>query len=192
MAEKHSGNDWWMDTEEFAGLMSEMEAQATLPEADAERALPTIQDERKAEAHLRAMQYWQGQMDGIENHAAAEMDRIGSWRDTEIGKLERKQAWHTRGLKAFCWQAGAKTIKLIAGTLKRIKGRDHIEIADEAAFVANPANAGLVRTKIIKEPDKKIIMATVKATGEIPDGVDIVTSEDAFKVVLRGQPETEE
>jgi len=193
MTERHTGNDWFMDTEEFAGLMSEMEAQAAQPEADAEHALPTIQDERKAEAHLRAMQYWQSQIDGIDAHAEAEIERIQQWANAEAGKLERKMAWHTRGLKAFCWSSGAKTIRLIAGTLKRRKGRSKVEVEDEMAYnkwALTQENPLEFWTKV--EAAKKRISKHIKETGEIPAGTDIKPADDTFSINLPGRPDSDE
>ena len=140
-----------------------------------------IESEERAEEHLRTLAYWQAEAARIKDHADREVDKIEKWREAENEKIQRKIDWHEQGLRGFLWQSGAKTISLINGKLKRIKGRDRVEIPDVDAFVSQ-APGEFLNVKTI--PDKTSVMAHIKETGEIPDGVDLVTGEDSFKVSL--------
>jgi hypothetical protein len=140
-----------------------------------------IESEERAEEHLRKLAYWNTEMERINAHAQAEMDKIAAWKESEVGKVQSKIQWHEQGLQGFLWRSGAKTINLINGKLKRIKGRDRVEIPDIDAFVGT-APGEFLNVKTI--PDKTSIMAHIKETGEIPEGVDLVTGEDSFKVSL--------
>ena len=186
-------SDWLMNEDELAELLAEQQQRVdTLGEAEADHAVPDVADEQRAEKHLRAMRYWQMQIVRINAHAAAELERLESWVNRERGILERKMAWHERGLVCFLKASGAKTIKLIGGTLKRIAGRESLEVQDEMAFLswADATDADdLIRLKV--EPDKKAIREYIKRTGEIPPGTDLKIGEDSFKVVLVGDDDKE-
>lgn len=156
-------------------------------EADADDTpIVNVGDNHQAEAHLRALGHWRYEVEQINAHAKKEIDRINEWRDEEVAKLQKKIAWHESGLIAFLQVQGKKTIKLINGTLKRIKGRDRVDVLDADALTkwAESNGANLLRVKV--EPDKKAIMDHIKNTGELPDGVDVVTGEDSFKIEAKG------
>ena len=138
-----------------------------------------IDSEQRAEDHLRRRAYWAEQRQEKIAHAALEIAKVEAWRDTQTEKIDRHITWHDTGLKAFMWNSGAKTISLVQGTLKRIKGREKVEIIDEEKFL-EMAPEQLVRIK--RSPDKREILAQIKAGGEIPEGVDLVTGEDSFSV----------
>lgn len=152
------------------------EAPARVPEAG-------VYHDAQAEAHLRALRYWRTCRTEAEAHAEAEMYRIKTWLDAETSRIDRRIQWHEGGLRAFLEQTGKKTVKLIYGTLKRIAGRARVDCTDFLAFKRwNDLNdVALVRVKM--EPDKKAITTYIKETGEIPDGCDLVTGEDTFKIV---------
>jgi hypothetical protein len=115
-------------------------------------------------------------------HARGEMELIQRWLDREREKIGKRITWHEQGLRAFLWRSGQKTLRLIHGTLKRVAGREKIEVQDVDLFTpwAESDHPGLIRVK--REPDKAACMKYVKATGEIPPGMDLVLGEDSFCV----------
>jgi phage host-nuclease inhibitor protein Gam len=143
----------------------------------------TVDDTDQAEAHLRALRYWRTQADQIEAHAKAQVEQVERWKRQELAKITPRIHFHESGLVAFLSRSGKKTLSLINGTLKRIAGRDRVEVKDADMLIdwANRNFAGnLLRTKI--EADKVAILNHIKATGEVPEGVDMVTGEDTFKI----------
>lgn len=151
-----------------------------------EAPIVNVGDNHQAEAHLRALDYWRYEVEQIEAHAKKEIERIQMWRDEEVAKLQKKIAWHEGGLIAFLQVQGKKTLKLINGTIKRIKGRDRVDVLDAETLGkwSEANNANLMRVKV--EPDKKAILDHIKSTGELPEGVDVVTGADSFKIETKG------
>ena len=172
-----SGPDWWMDDEEFDRVFHDQGTPDGPPP-------PDIADETRAEDHLRSLAYWVQKDTEIRSHAQAEVDKIMAWEARELAITQRRIDWHELGLIAWLKAKGAKSIKLIGGTLKKVPGRDKVEIETPEIWCMQAAPE-FVRIK--REPDKIAIMAHFKSTGEIPDGCDLVTGEDTYKVVL---PET--
>uniref|UniRef100_A0A6H2A017 Putative host-nuclease inhibitor protein n=1 Tax=viral metagenome TaxID=1070528 RepID=A0A6H2A017_9ZZZZ len=145
---------------------------------------PEVANDEAAEKQLRALRYWLGALDRAEQHAKNERDRIELWLEGRRKVYQPRIAWYERGLKAYLWNVGKKSLKLIAGTIKRTKGRERVDVLDQDTFFkwAAQNGAGLLRTKV--EPDKKAISGHIKETGEIPPGVDLVCGEDTFSVTI--------
>ena len=133
-----------------------------------------------AEDHLRAVAYHRSTIDNINAHADREMEKINAWRDRERTRVERRMVWHESSLTAWFSRIDAASKKLINGTLKRTKGRERIDIVDESVIPIE-----FLVEKVTSAPDKKALLAHVKATGEIPEGVDIVRGEDSIKIVTK-------
>lgn len=151
------------------------------PDNSEDMPLVSVNDQSQAEAHLKALDYWRFQSESICTHADEQIERAKRWRDEQLVNINKRIEYHESGLIAFLQVQGKKTIKLINGTIKRIAGRDRVEVNDFDALLAyDQGKCGLIRTK--QEPDKKAIMDHIKASGELPSGVDLVTGEDSFKV----------
>jgi len=138
----------------------------------------TVEAEEGANKSLRAVRYWRAEARKVAFQAQTEVDRIKAWEERELARLDRRIAWHEEGLRAFLWGTGKKTLKLAFGTLKRTAGRDRVVVEDAPAFL-QAAGPDLVRVKT--DPDKAAILRHIKATGEIPEGCDLVQGEDTFK-----------
>jgi len=158
-----------------------------LEQDEATGALPTepdIAQEQEAERHLRAVAYWRGKLAHIEAHAEAERMRIDQWCEMESRKIERRIQWHEGGLFVFLQALGKSTWKGIYGTIKRISGRERIDVLQAEVFqdwAEKTGHKGLLRVKV--EPDKQAIGAWIKGhSGELPPGVDIVVGSDTYKV----------
>ena len=70
---------------------------------------------------------------------------------------------------------------MINGSFKRTKGRESIVVEDDASL---PEQFTVTKTTV--NPDKKALLAHIKETGEIPDGVDLVCGEDSYKITTAG------
>ena len=155
-------------------------------EADAPMPPVSIADQNQAESHLRALDAWRAQAWQIAEHATREIERAQRWRAEELRKVAPRIEYHESALTAYVQQATepgkGKTIRLVNGTLKRVAGRDRVEVSDECALEAWGAanDVRIMRVKV--EPDKTAIAKHIRDTGELPDGVDVVTGEDTFKI----------
>jgi hypothetical protein len=170
-------DDWLWSPEELEEQMGQG-LDPLLPPAPAQ-----IDSLELAERHLAAVARFAREQAAFEAHAKQPHDRIDFWLNARVAGLERKATWHRASLNAFLINSGKKTLKLINGTLKLIAGRERVEVADPEHFVAI-ADEQFVRTKVIKEPDKRAILTHIHSTGEIPDGAELVRGDDSFKVVL--------
>ena len=142
---------------------------------------PVISSQDLAEGHLRYLAHWQRQRQEREDHARQQIEKVQLWLEREQERIDCKIHWHEEGLKAFLWQSGKKSIRLIHGTLRRLQGRERIEITDEATFLAQ-APANLITERLIRTPDKKAILNHIHLTGEIPPGTDLVRGEDTLHI----------
>lgn len=144
---------------------------------------PAIESQGQAESHLQALAYHQGALDSIKAHATEQRAKVDAWELHESEKIARRVLWHRNGLQAFLWHTGLKTLSLIHGTLKRTAARESVVITDEDALrlwaASHPQE---VLRQVKPAPDKKAILALVKSTGELPDGVEIEKGEDSFSV----------
>ena len=146
----------------------------------------------QANKSLRAVAFWEKERAAIVAQANTEIDRLRAWMDTETERIDRRIMWHQQGLTAFMLASGKKTLRMAYGTLKRIAGRESVEVEDETVFFdwvgslpeSVQAEFSLVRTKY--SPDKKAIMSYVQQVGEEPPGVEVVTGEDTVTITVEG------
>lgn len=145
---------------------------------------PTVEGQDQAEKRLWVVKMLRSEIHEIQQHAANERGKIDLWERNQTEKVQKQLAWLESGLRVFLDTTNKATLKLVNGTLKYRKGRERIEIADEEAFVkaAEMDDKGFVRTTVKKAPDKKAILEYINETGEIPEGVDIVTGEGSFTI----------
>ena len=115
-------------------------------------------------------------------HAEREQDRVNTWLKSETSRIDRRIVWHEGGLRVFLVQAGKRSLRLINGTLRFLKGRERIDVLDAEKFLtwAKEHAPALIRVK--EEADKRAIFDHIKACGEVPEGCDLVVSEDKFQV----------
>lgn len=169
-------------TEEW-GMMMQLEDEEiddgeTGPEDEAEIA---VTDEPAANSSLRAYRHWRDRIRAWEAEYAAEKERLDRRLAQLKEKAEGRMAWHERALEAFL--GDRRKVECFEGVIKRVKGRERIEVTLPETFVDWAEKSGrgaLVRVK--KEPDKRAIAAYVKETGELPPGTDLNRADDSFKI----------
>ena len=172
-AEHHP--DEWLEREEWDSRPGPWIEE--IPEAAYEDRECLVPSEEVAENHLEYLHYWKRLRAARQAHAQKQLDKVQTWLDRELEPIDRKIAWHERGLKTYLWTTGKKTLRLINGTLKRIAGRERVEITDEARLPES-----FFRIKTVRTPDKKAILSHIRQSGEIPDGTDLVRNEDTLKI----------
>jgi hypothetical protein len=142
----------------------------------------------RAEEHLRLLGYWRTERYARQRHAETQTERIILWLEREHEKIDAKIAWHEQALQGYLWQTGKKSVHLIHGRIARRKGRERIEISDEETFLAT-ASSTLIREQLLRQPDKKAILAHIKAHGEIPTGIDLVRGDDTLHIETGDDPD---
>jgi hypothetical protein len=141
----------------------------------------------RAEEHLRLLGYWRTERFDREEHAQVQIDRITLWLERQQERIDTKIAWHEIALQGYLYQSGKKSVRLIHGSIRKRKGRERVEIADEELFLST-ASIDLIREQLLRQPDKKAILAHIKAHGEIPSGVDLTRGEDTLHIETGDDP----
>jgi len=139
--------------------------------------LALVAGEGRAEDHLSALAYHRHELNHIESHLEAQIEKATAWAQKRGQTAVNRIAWHERCLEAWFKSTGAKSASLINGKLKNIKGRQRVEIVDEDAIPAEYKNE-----TITYSPDKKRILAALKESGEIVEGTEVVVGEDKIKI----------
>lgn len=160
----------------------EDEELAVIEEEAAAEAAPSWanEDEAVVERYLRAYRYYGQEAERIAEAAKAERERIQEWESKMLARVDRPLAYLAARLQMFSEATGRGKRTSPHGTLKWRKMPERVEIPDAAAFCEAHRGTCLVRVK--EEPDKVNIKGHIKATGEVPEGADLVRDEDKFVI----------
>lgn len=140
-------------------------------------------NEEQAERHLDWLRYRNGLIDEISQRMDAEIARLETRKAQLLsGHLQRVE-YLEASLKKHLQESGKKRIDYAYGTIKFTKGREHVEIDNDSAFCFRHGDTPAL-VSITRRPDKAGIKAQIKATGEIPDGCDLVRKDDSFTITL--------
>ena len=82
-----------------------------------------VDGESRAEDHLRALTYHRQRIAQIHAHAEEEIEKITLWEERQCATIMRRCSYHRSSLETWIQAIGAKTAKLIHGTVKIVKGR---------------------------------------------------------------------
>ena len=143
-------------------------------------------DRLRADQLLTAIGTLEQRADEINELADSEIKLIEEYRKREITKVQKKISWLSWNLEQFVRSSGEKTINLPHGSLKLRLGRDKVTVVELQRFLDVPSNQKYL--KIIPEsyePDIQAIHDHIKATGHIPDGVDMKPAESKFSYTIR-------
>ena len=151
-------------------------------EVDGGAPLTVITTDEEAESHLRSLARRRGEEAVIQAHFEAELFRLTSWRDQMLKPIRSRQEWHTGILRQYAGAYLQKSKRLVAGTLKLVKGRERIDVSDPEAFCRRYEGTELVRLKA--EPDKKAIKAAIEKDGICPDFTDLVRGDSHWEIEL--------
>ncbi|HAM56057.1 MAG TPA: hypothetical protein DCQ64_11885 [Candidatus Rokubacteria bacterium] len=165
-----------IEPEELANIeiAAELEGPEGLPDAQ------EVQDEATIERYLRAVRHYRQEAQRVKDAAQAERERVAAWEERHLKIAQRPLEYLEMVLRHFSSATGRARRTSPNGTLSWRRQPERVEIADPEAFCADPENAGFVRVR--KEPDKAKIKAQVKATGDLPEGVELVRDEDKFLI----------
>ncbi len=143
-------------------------------------------DRLRADQLLAAIGTLEKRADEINELADNEVKLIEEYRSVELTKIQKKISWLAWNLDQFIRSAGEKTINLPHGSLKLRLGRDKVTITELQQFLDVPSNHKYLKTiPESYEPDIQAIHDHIKATGHIPDGVDMKPAETKFSYITK-------
>jgi hypothetical protein len=144
-------------------------------------------DRLRADQLLAAIKVLEDQMSDVNELVDKEIKILEEYRANELARLDKKRSWLAFNLEGFMRASGEKTIRLPHGVLTVRKGKDRVAVVAIEKFLAIGKKLGLVRT--VPEsfaPDVKAILARIKTTGEIPEGVEFIPAEIRFSYTTNG------
>ena len=141
-----------------------------------------VEDLGRAERSLVALGLWREEESWVKAHAKKEIERIKLWEEIELKRVHKRIGFHELGLFTYLKALKKKSVKLINGTLRSVAGRETVQILDAEKFCE--AYPELATMKTTLTPNKNEILKHIKATGEIPEHVDLVKSNTSYKADL--------
>jgi len=138
-----------------------------------------ITDFFKADVTVMKLIYLQDRMDEINDLYHKELNHLNRWKDRRIGILQKQFDFFSRSLENWLAVSNRKSANLPHGNLVFRKQPPHVDILDENTVL----KTGLF-VRIKRLPDMAAILKHYKATGEIPDGCDIIEPEPKFSIKL--------
>lgn len=165
--------NWTPEYPEYEQFSEEFEADFPAEE---------IKLDGEAESHLRSLARLRTDHAEIEERFDTEIARLMARADQTLERLRKRQAWHEGALKAYFVRKGEKRLVLANATLSSVRGRERVEVHDvDALGLWNNTNQQAL-VEYTPKPLKTDILAYIKDTGELPNGVELVRGEDSFKV----------
>jgi len=139
-----------------------------------------ITDFFKADVAVMKLIYLQDRMDEIDDLYHKELDYLNRWKKQRTAILQRQYNFFSRSLENWLAISNRKSANLPHGSLIFRKQPPHVDILDEDTVL----KTGLF-VRIKRLPDIAAILKHYKATGEIPDGCDIIEEpEPKFSIKL--------
>ena len=154
-------------------------------QADQEKKIQV--DRLRADQILAAIAKLEEGMAEVNDLCDSELKLIEEYRANELSRLDKKRSWLLFNLEGFMRSTGEKTVRLPHGSLKLRKGRDKAAVVALDEFLKIGPKLKLVRT--IPEqitPDIQAIINHIKATGEIPAGVQFNPGDTRFSYTTNG------
>jgi hypothetical protein len=129
---------------------------------------------------LWRIKYLEDEIGQYKSTAEKLMQEIETWLAHKSNQKQSQIDFLSGRMEEYLRTREIKSMSLPAGLIGLRKSQDKIEITNEELFYEK-ADAGLIR-KIpeTQEPDLKKIKEQIKLTGEVPDGVDVVSQESKF------------
>ena len=150
-------------------------------------------DRLRADQLLAAVAVLEDRMSDANDLVDKEVRLLEDYRASELSRLDKQRSWLLHNLEAFARSSGEKTMRLPHGVLKMRKGRDKVSVVEMDAFLKVAGKLGLVRS--VPEsitPDNQAILNRIKATGDIPPGVEYFPAETRFSYTTKGESTDDE
>lgn len=105
---------------------------------------------------------------------------IETWTDKKINQHQGQIDFLSKQMENYLRQKEIKSLPLCSGTIGLRKQQPKITIVDSDKFYENADESILRRIPESFEPDLKSIKEKLKATGEIPVGVEVIEQDRKF------------
>ena len=165
-------------------LMDEDELQEYMDRVDSHGDDAIHMDQ--AEHTIKVLAEFEAELRREEAHAHQQMEAVRTWINERREAHAKKRKWWDQRLKNFLIQQGRKSMKLINGTVKTMKGREVVDVVDPIAFfdaVKGSASEESFITKTFSEsPNKKSLMAYYNKNGKLPPGIQVVRNDPSFSI----------
>jgi hypothetical protein len=139
----------------------------------------------RADQLLAAIAVLEGQMTDVNELVEKEIRLLEQYISNELARLDKKRSWLLFNLEGFMRTSGEKTLRLPHGILKLRKGRDKAVIVALEEFMKVGPKLGLVRSiPESVQPDTQAILNRIKATGDIPEGVQYIPADVRFSYTI--------
>ena len=138
-----------------------------------------IKDFFNADVAVMKLIYLQDRIDEIDDLYNKELDHLNRWKEQRTAILQRQYNFFSRSLENWLTISNRKSANLPHGRLIFRKQPPRVDILNEDIVLKK----GLF-VRIKRLLDKTAILKHYKATGEIPDGCDIIEPEPKFSIKL--------
>ena len=157
---------------------------------------PEPVDEIKADAILYCIGREQARMADVREQAQAQIDKIRLWEEVQTGKHQKVIDGMTARLQGYFLAQVAsdpdlKTKSMVNGTMKIRQRQPLVHVDDKDVFLKNlgpnqhlKSGEELYRVTTNYAPDKKAILAYVKDTGDVPEGITVENRDDKFSITI--------
>ena len=138
-------------------------------------------DRLRADQLLSAIAVLEAQINDANKLVDDEIKLVEEYRTMELARLNKKISWLAWNEEQFIRSTGEKTIRLPHGMIKLRMSRERVEISDLQRFLNVKSNQRFL--KIIPEsyqPELQAVHSHIKATGELPVGVNLIPGEVKF------------
>ncbi len=120
-------------------------------------------------------------------NADAMIQEVTQWLDKKIEQKRGQIDFMSNFMRNYLKQKNFKSLALPTGSIGFRKQPDKVEITDEEKFMEF-ATFDIIRVEPEKfVPDMNAIKAKLKETGELPEGVELITPEPKFYYKLNGK-----
>jgi|FLOH01.1.fsa_nt_gi hypothetical protein len=114
--------------------------------------------------------------------AQTQVERINQWLLSETEAIDKKKHHYIMLMENWMFKQSQATKKLVYGTLKIRKQQEEIVITDEEVVLKDIRFVRIVPEK--KAIDRTALRQYLTKTGEIVDGVEVITRPDKFSYAL--------
>ena len=181
------------EKDDFLWTDDELEEHLAKFEAGEDVGDLTISDQNQCEALLRKIDAYRDECGEIEEHFQSQLQSLKDWRMKRARSRIKSINYLKDILFSFLRLSDKSTLSLVAGDMRKTKGRASIKVFDFEKlreFAEKHEIEGLVRQPPTPdpEPDKKGIAAYKKNTAKLPPGTEEEIGPDTFSVKTSTAP----
>ncbi|MBL4896313.1 MAG: host-nuclease inhibitor Gam family protein [Erythrobacter sp.] len=150
-----------------------------------------VEGQKTANKYLYVIKKLRDEIENVVTVGNAQIKDATDFMDREVAKRDKTIAFLSRGLHLFMMGQEQKTMNLPNGSLKMRVRQEKVEITDPKIVINWVGTSTLTSEWSMKLLTKKITVSKagvkeyMKATGEIPDGIEVTQQEPSFTAVTK-------